>query len=108
MRLNIMKKKLERALKIVDELSSVAEMDGEITAEEQQIINSISANVNSLYNYVNAAMVDEEITDEEMENIHVLEKRIIQEASSEAFKDGKISTDEKALLTRLILLMEEM
>ncbi|RMG35435.1 MAG: hypothetical protein D6732_09320 [Methanobacteriota archaeon] len=107
-RLEKLKKKMETAKTIVEQLQEVAEIDGELTVEETRLINSIAMNVNEFYNLVEAAMADNTITDEELEEIHVYEKRIIQEASSEAFKDGKISPEERALLTKLIFIMETM
>lgn len=107
-RLQAIKEKMGKAKTIVDQLQEVAEIDGELTEEEIMLINSISMNVNRFYDVVEAAIADEQVTDEELEEIHVFEKRIIQEASSEAFKDGKISPEERALLTKLIFIMETM
>ncbi len=107
-RLEEMKKKMEKAKTIVDQLQEVAEIDGELTVEETRLINSIATNVDRFYTLIESAIADQTITDEEMEQIHIYEKRIIQEASSEAFRDGKISPEERALLTKLIFIMETM
>ncbi len=100
--------KLKKAKEIIGELNKIAEADGEISLEEMQLLNSINFNLEKFFSLVSSAANDGVITDEELVQIHVFEKRIIQEASSKAFEDGRISNEERALLTKLILLMEEM
>ena len=38
--------------------------------------------------------------------MHIIEKKLIQDATAKAFEDGKISDDEKHLLRKLTELME--
>jgi len=104
MDVSIVKQKVIKAQKIIQSLKDVALEDGEISEEERKLILNIGRNLEGYFSIVKNSAVDSLSQNEEL---HIMEKRILQDAQAQALEDGLLSKEEKKLLAELITLMEE-
>lgn len=98
------KSKIKIARDIVQTLTEVANKDDEITDDEISLIMNIKRNLNSYFAIIEEYDDSDNLT--RSEEMHIIEKKLIQDATAKAFEDGKISDDEKQLLRKLAELME--
>ena len=84
--------------KILDDLRSVALVDGQITIEEQILITTVVTNVMAYSSILEKAREDGIITDEEMNQLFEQRMKVMENAYHVARDDNKLSDDEKALL----------
>lgn len=94
--------KLGRANRVMEDLIEIAVADKNISEEEQKILFSINKNLEQYARLIIESISDNEITDEEKEDIAMLEQKIIDDANNIALNDENLSDDEKKLLYRLI------
>lgn len=94
--------KLGRANRVMEDLIEIAVADKNISEEEQKILFSINKNLEQYAKLIIESISDNEITDEEKEDIAMLEQKIIDDANNIALNDENLSDDEKKLLYRLI------
>lgn len=94
--------KLGRANRVMEDLIDIAVRDKNISEEEQKILFSINKNLEQYARLIIESISDNEITDEEKEDIAMLEQKIIDDANNIALNDENLSDDEKKLLYRLI------
>jgi hypothetical protein len=106
-RIELVSNKLSSIETILNELNKIAESDGNITTEEMNLLNTINYNFENFRKVIETALEDGILSDQEMESLHSYEKMIVHSASSEVFKDGVISKDERNLLFSLIKYFEE-
>ena len=107
-RAKITKKNLERAKKVMEELENLANQDEKITKEEKDLLNSIKKGIDEYQEILSKSLEDNKVTEEELEEIHILEKRILQDASAQVFSDGTVSEDEKAIMKEIIKIIEDL
>ncbi len=100
--------KLDISKELLQTLSEVANEDGKITEEELSLLSTIEKNVSLLQAEIMQILQHNEITGENLEILHMIEKRIVQDASSEVFNDGVVSSDEKKLIVQLFELVSKM
>ena len=100
------KMKIEVAGGIVKTLTDVASRDDDITDEEIALIMNIKRNLDKYLYLIDK--YDEMDLNTRSEEMHAIEKTIIQDATAKAFEDGKITNDEKQLLTKLSELMRSL
>lgn len=94
--------KLGRANRVMEDLIDIAVRDKNISEEEKKILFSINKNLEQYARLIIESISDNEITDEEKEDIAMLEQKIIDDANNIALNDENLSDDEKKLLYRLI------
>lgn len=94
--------KLGRANRVMEDLIEIAVADKNISEEEQKILFSINKNLEQYARLIIESISDNKITDEEKEDIAMLEQKIIDDANNIALNDENLSDDEKKLLYRLI------
>lgn len=99
--------KLFQARKITNKLKNVAQKDEKISEEEKSLLINIEHNLNNYEDLVKQKLKIP-LDSKDFEKIHILEKKIVQDASSEAYKDGNLSEDERVLLKRLIELIDDL
>lgn len=87
---------------MMEDLIEIAVADKNISEEEQKILFSINKNLEQYARLIIESISDNEITDEEKEDIAMLEQKIIDDANNIALNDENLSDDEKKLLYRLI------
>ncbi len=100
----VIKSKVKIAKDIVQKLTEVANTDDNITDDEINLIMNIKRNLDNYF-----AIIDEYDDSDDLtrsEEMHIIEKKLIQDATAKAFEDGKITGDEKQLLAKLAELME--
>ena len=98
------KSKVKIAKDIIKSLTEIANTDDKVTDDEIGIIMNIKRNLDSYFEIVDEFDESEILT--RSEEMHIIEKKIIQDATAKAFEDGQITDDEKLLLTKLAELME--
>jgi hypothetical protein len=98
------KLRVKKAREIIKSLTDVADSDHDITDDEIAIIMNIKRNLEKYFAIVDDFDDSEILT--KSEEMHVIEKMIIQDATAKAFEDGTITDDEKKLLSKLVELME--
>ncbi|MCE7736376.1 MAG: hypothetical protein GPJ54_15965 [Candidatus Heimdallarchaeota archaeon] len=98
------KSKIKIAKDIVQSLTEVADTDGKMTDDEIGLIMNIKRNLDSYFAIIEQYDDSDILT--RSEEMHIIEKKLIQDATAKAFEDGKISDDEKQLLKKLAELME--
>ncbi|MHA2028209.1 MAG: hypothetical protein ACW99A_06470 [Candidatus Kariarchaeaceae archaeon] len=98
------KSRVKIAKDIIKSLTDIANIDDRISDDEIAIIMNIKRNLDSYFTIVDEFDDSESLT--RPEEMHIIEKKIIQDATAKAFEDGKITDDEKQLLTKLVDLME--
>lgn len=94
--------KLGRANRVMEDLIDIAVRDKNISEEEKKILFSINKNLEQYARLIIESISDNKITDEEKEDIAMLEQKIIDDANNIALNDENLSDDEKKLLYRLI------
>ena len=92
--------KVVRLKDIVAKLKDVAMIDGKISNDERSIILNIGHNVEK---YI--SVIKENVNVEDAD-LHVIQKKILQDAQAKAFEDGKLTSEEKSLLLELVNIME--
>lgn len=103
----MVKDKLAAVELLTKKLEEIAEEDEEVTDEELILLNTIKLNIDQYKTIVETALNHEVITEEDLENIHTFEKRILHTANEAALQDGFISDDERYLLDNMIDYMTE-
>ena len=91
---------------IMEKLDALADSDYVYTDDEIILFDHINANLDHYFVLLEKFIEDNVITDEELDEMKKFEKKIVEDAKSKAFEDGKISEDEKALLDKLVVLLE--
>ena len=86
-------------------LGKIANENKTMTNEEKELILNIGKNVNRYFQFIKDIPAGQEYA--KTEDLSILEKKIVQDATAKAFEDGKISQDERRLLGELVKLMEE-
>lgn len=100
------KAKIKIAKEIVQNLTDVANTDDMISDDEIGLIMNIKRNLDSYFDIIDKYDDTDSLT--RSEEMHIIEKRIIQDATAKAFEDGKITGEEKKLLKKLAELMESL
>lgn len=98
------KSKIKIAKEIVQTLTDVANIDGKLKDDEISLIMNIKRNLDSYFAIIEGYDDSDDLT--RSEEMHIIEKKLIQDATAKAFEDGKITDDEKQLLRKLVELME--
>jgi tellurite resistance protein len=98
--------KIIEAQQLLDRLEKSIVEDDNVSNEEKQLLVSIRDNVGQYKDLMDEAMADNIVSDEEYRRIHIIEKKIIQDASAIAFSDGKVSDDEKKIMGQIIEIFE--
>ena len=98
------KSKVKIAKDIIKTLTDTANTDDKISDDEIGIIMNIKRNLDSYFEIVDEFDDSEILT--RSEEMHIIEKKIIQDATAKAFEDGEVTDDEKGLLKKLAELME--
>ena len=101
----MIKEKVLKAKEIVTKLGKIANDNKKMTNEEKELILNIGKNVNRYFQFIKDIPPGQEF--EKTEDLSILEKKIVQDATAKAFEDGQISQDERRLLQELVKLMEE-
>lgn len=104
MNVSVIRQKVMKAKDLIGNLKKVALDDGEITEEERVLIVNIGKNLENYFSIVKNAEGDVLSQNEEL---HIMEKRILQDAHATALSDGMMSDNEKSLLAELIKIMQE-
>ncbi len=76
--------------------------------DETNLLNNFRDNMFSYSKLVNDAIEDKLVTGDEMEDIQIIEKKILQDARAIMLEDGKISKGENDLIMKLIELFEKL
>jgi tellurite resistance protein len=100
----VIKSKVNIAKDIVQSLTEVADTDGKMTDDEIGLIMNIKRNLDNYFAIIQEYDDTDVLT--RSEEMHIIEKKLIQDATAKAFEDGKITDDEKQLLRKLAELME--
>jgi len=101
-RLAYVKNRLDRIQVILNELNDLADKDHALTTDEQEIILNVKNNIAKYKEMANQLANEIDISDEDLERLYIFEKKIVQDASSEALTDGHISGDESDLLQKIL------
>lgn len=91
----------EKLDRLKQSLLNKALSDGQISAEERMILNSINYDIDNLFDTLDEAFEDNIITSEEKQDLVSLVKRINNDAETTASFDEYLSKDEESLLLRL-------
>lgn len=98
--------KLDAANKIIVKIDS---LNNTLTEDDEtNLINNFRTNMHSYSKMVSNAMDDDVVTLDEMEEIQIIEKKILQEARAIILEDGEISKGEGELIRKLIELFESL
>ncbi|MDH5401921.1 MAG: hypothetical protein OEZ01_10365 [Candidatus Heimdallarchaeota archaeon] len=100
-----------KLLKLRKMLIQVALMDGNISKDEQNIINNVDMHIPDLKKIIKKAYGDGVVTEEEKVKIHNYLKQIMNNAVSVAKTDKRLENEEQILLQQikniLILIQQE-
>jgi uncharacterized tellurite resistance protein B-like protein len=102
MRISADKIDIKKINEFIEELDKIVNADNTISNDEEQILNSILADLNNYKKLLDDVLEDGEINDEEMKKIIYFKERILHNASSRAFGDGKITAEERLLLNAVV------
>jgi hypothetical protein len=103
---NSARSKLDAAREIIVKVNKLSETFTE--ADETALLNNFRDNMFSYSKLVNKAFDDDVVTIEEMEEIQIIEKKILQESRAIMLEDGEISKGEGELISKLIELFENL
>ena len=102
----IARSKLDAARDIIIKVNKLNETFTEV--DETKLLNNFRDNMFSYSKLVNKAIDDDLVTIEEMEEIQIIEKKILQEARAIILEDGEISKGEGELIHKLIEFFESL
>ena len=98
--------KLDAARNIIIKVNKLSET---LTDEDENaLLDNFRDNMFSYSKLVNKAIEDDLVTFEEMEEIQIIEKKILQESRAIMLEDGEISRGESELIHKLIELFENL
>lgn len=92
----------EKLREIIGSITKIARADGKITEEEAEILENVQINLLMYDDYLNEAMEDGIIDDDEMDMLIGLKQNIIAEAWDIAQVSDGVSDDELKMLEVLL------
>lgn len=98
-RQNILEKitKTQKIIDRIDQDSSKLKSKDEAYA----LLENIKNNLIDLEKVINNSLSLDKVTDEDFRKIHVLEKKVVQDAMAKAYEDGIVTKDEKVIIQQL-------
>ncbi len=96
--------KLSRIKDIENDLKKIKTK--KFTSDENALYLNFKNNIIEYDKLVNSILADGKVSMEEMENIQIIEKKILQDARATVLEDGKVTSEEAILLKKLIAIFE--
>ncbi|MCY3413154.1 MAG: hypothetical protein INQ03_16060 [Candidatus Heimdallarchaeota archaeon] len=93
-------KRLENARDTIIKIKSLKKAD--LNMDEEALLKNFRANLYEYSKLINQALEDNEVTPEELSEIQIREKKILQDARATILADGEVSKQEQELLEKLI------
>ena len=94
--------------KVWEKIIQVAQADGRITREESNLIVTILENAKNYDVFLNQALEDDEIDEQEKIELINLRATILDKAYREASDDKKISDDEYAIIEETLKILHKL
>ena len=92
---------------VLNAMKKVAEEDGTITVDEQNLLDTMNDFMQRYETYLGKAEEDGIITEEEAEKLQSMRRDMLEGLWAEAAKDGKISDDETEIMKLLYKFLTE-